>query len=79
MFLFPTDLFGLHRREKLGLNVILGMYLGGMMLVPEFVEIATTSEAFTILEYHEARNLWNDNFSDPVKCFCLKICRYADQ
>ena len=48
-FYFLPIYLGYTAAKKLGLNVILGMYLGGMMLVPEFVEIATTSEAFTIL------------------------------
>ena len=48
-FYFLPIYLGYTAAKKLGVNVILGMYVGGIMLVPGFVEIATTHESFTVL------------------------------
>lgn len=48
-FYFLPIFLGYTAAKKLGINVIMGIYVGALMLSPGFVDIANTREAFTVL------------------------------
>lgn len=48
-FYFLPIFLGYTAAKKLGINPIMGIYIGALMLAPGFVDIANTRETFTVL------------------------------